>query len=120
MILIAFTIPLSEHVIQTVFDVSDSLDAKSDASKISSAIKTVYGEGQGSRQTVSILSRNPVTVSVFNGYIYCDLKLNDGHKTVKIPCKSSLELTDIHLKKGDNVVVVEWPVGSENMIIYTK
>ena len=119
-ILIAFTIPLSENVIQTTLDVSDSLDVKSDLSKISSAIKTVYSEGQGSKQTVNLQSRNYVTVNILGSYIYCDLKLHEGHKIVKVSCKSNLEVSDIHIKKGENTVIVEWPIGNENMLIYTE
>ena len=119
-ILIVFTMPLSEHAVQTTLDVSDSLEVKSDLSKISSAIKTVYGEGQGCKQTLDLQSRKHLTINVLDSHIYCDLRLHEGHKIIKVSCKSNLKSSDITIKKGENVVIVEWPIGSENMLIYTK
>ena len=53
MLLIVFTLPLTEIVIEDTFDVSDSLTVKSQLVEISQAIKQVYGEGQGSKHTVT-------------------------------------------------------------------
>ena len=55
-ILVTFTLPLTELTIENTLDVSDTLDVKSDLSQLSQAICQVYGEGQGSKQTVTVQS----------------------------------------------------------------
>ncbi|WP_405308659.1 class III signal peptide-containing protein [Methanobrevibacter sp.] len=117
-ILIAFTMPLVNKSMETTLDVSDSLKIKSDLSKIASAIKTVYGEGQGSKQTVNVYVPQSVKVNFESKYLSCNLKLKDkSNKYIKVPYKSNLESSSLILKKGKNSVVVEWPAGSENMFV---
>lgn len=119
MLLIAFTLPLTDFTIQTTLDVSDSLDMKSDLSKLSQAIQTVYGQGQGSRQIVNIISQAPSKIDVTDSHVSCNLKLKDGsRKLVKVTSKSNLAKTTIPISEGTNTIVVEWPVGSETMNIH--
>lgn len=115
-ILTVFTLPLIDYSLKATLDVSDSLKIKSDLSDIASAIKTVYNEGQGSKQTVNIQSDKEITFNIGSSY----LSGNKGYssKSIEVPCKSNLKSSSINLKEGNNVVVVEWPVGSENMLIY--
>lgn len=118
-ILIVFTMPLVNQTMATTFDVSESLDVKDDLSKIALSINSVYGEGQGSKQTVSIHAVKPFRVNVAGSYLSCNLKLKDNRdKLIKVPCRSTLEPSSIYFDKGENSVVVEWPVGSENMLIH--
>ena len=118
-LLIAFTLPLTDFTIQTTLDVSDSLDMKSDLSKLSLAIQTVYGQGQGSRQIVNIISQAPSKIDVTDSHVSCNLKLKDGsRKLVKVTSKSNLAKTTIPISEGTNTIVVEWPVGSETMNIH--
>ena len=118
-LLIAFTLPLTDFTIQTTLDVSDSLDMKSDLSKLSQAIQTVYGQGQGSRQIVNIISQAPSKIDVTDSHVSCSLKLKDGsRKLVKVTSKSNLAKTTIPISEGTNTIVVEWPVGSETMNIH--
>ena len=118
-LLIAFTLPLTDFTIQTTLDVSDSLDMKSDLSKLSQAIQTVYGQGQGSRQVVNIISQAPSKIDVTDSHVSCNLKLKDGsRKLVKVTSKSNLAKTTIPISEGTNTIVVEWPVGSETMNIH--
>ena len=115
-LLIAFTLPLTDFTIQTTLDVSDSLDMKSDLSKLSQAIQTVYGQGQGSRQIVNIFSQAPSKIDVTDSHVSCNLKLKDGsRKLVKVTSKSNLAKTTIPISEGTNTIVVEWPVGSETI-----
>lgn len=121
LVLIVFTMPLLNQTVETTFDVSDSLKVKSDLSSISSAIKTVYGEGQGSKQNVHIYSKKPIRVSFDASHLSSKLKLkNKSNKLISVPCKSNLKSSSISLKQGENIVVVEWPVGSENMLLYCR
>ena len=118
-LLIAFTLPLTDFTIQTTLDVSDSLDMKSDLSKLSQAIQTVYGQGQGSKQIVNIISQAPSKIDVTDSHVSCNLKLKDGsRKLVKVTSKSNLAKTTIPISEGTNTIVVEWPVGSETMNIH--
>ena len=118
-LMIAFTLPLTDFTIQTTLDVSDSIDMKSDLSKLSQAIQTVYGQGQGSRQIVNIISQAPSKIDVTDSHVSCNLKLKDGsRKLVKVTSKSNLAKTTIPISEGTNTIVVEWPVGSETMNIH--
>lgn len=120
-ILIVFTLPLSEMTIKNTLDISQTVDMKSDLSKLSQAIKQVYGQGQGSRQTVLINSPSYQKLNIGNNYISCNLKLKDNsNKLIKLNFESNLDKSTISLSKGDNVVVVEWPDGSKNMKIYKQ
>lgn len=120
-LLIIFTLPVTEKGIENTLDISDTLKVKSDLAKISRAIMQVYGEGQGSKQEINIISQKQVRVNIDKTSISSNLKLNDGsYKSVKINYNSNLEKSTIYLNKGENTIVIEWPVGSENMKIYTK
>ena len=119
-VLIAFTLPLMDYGMGTALDVSDSLKVKSDLSDIAFAVKTVYNEGQGSKQTVFLQPKEEVKVNVEGSYLSSRAPLHDGgYKMVKVPCKSNLESSSVYLKKGNSDIIVEWPVNSENMMIYT-
>jgi len=88
-------------------------------SKIADAIKQVYGEGEGSKQTVSIDVYKPVKIDVSNNQISSKIKLNNNqYKVEKINVHSKLKTGTFKLNKGKNSLVVEWPVGNENMILY--
>ncbi|WP_407415610.1 class III signal peptide-containing protein [Methanobrevibacter sp.] len=118
-ILIVFTLPLTEQAIEDTLDVSTSLDVKNDLSKITQAIEKVYGEGQGSKQTVNIITSKKVKIYLTDNHMSCRLKLKSGsYKTIDDYYESNLGEYSITLNKGENVLIVEWPENSENMLIY--
>ena len=118
-ILIAFTLPLAETSIKNTMDVSDSLDVKYDLSKLANAVKTVYGQGQGSKQQVILHETKNIKVNIASNPISCSIKLKDKQKKViKESYKSNLKKTSITLTKGENIITIEWPVDSKNMVIY--
>ena len=120
-ILIVFTMPLAEKSVENTLDVSDAIDAKSNMAKIAQAVMQVYGEGQGSRHSVSIISKKPIKIDIDDRHVSSNIKLNDGtYKLIKISCNSNLAKSSLYLSKGENTVVAEWPRGSEKMEIYTK
>lgn len=120
-ILIAFTMPLLEKSMDNAFDVSDSLNAKSDLLKIAQAVKQVYGQGQGSKQTVKAEIEVPVKIDISDNVISSKIKLKNGeYKVSKVSVRSTLKTGTFKLNKGWHTFVVEWPVGSRNMIIYEK
>lgn len=121
MILMIFTLPLTQQAIENTIDVSNSLNAKSELSKISLAIKEVYGEGQGSMHTVNLDSNIKLKITITDKYAYCNLKLKSkDSKQIKEYSNSNIKKTSITLDKGANTIIVEWPINSENMIIYRK
>ena len=120
-LLIMFTLPLSQFAIENTLDVSDTLKIKSDLSKIAQAIEKVYGQGQGSKQTISIDSSKEFKITVADNYISSDINLKDSTKrNEKIYFKSSLKKSNLDIGKGVNSIIVEWPINSENMQIYVK
>ena len=119
-ILMIFTLPLTELAIENTMDISDSLDVKSDLSKISQTIEQVYGEGQGSKHTVDVSSKEKIKIVITDKYAYCNLKLKDNKiKQITEYYDSNIKKTSIILD-GENSLVVEWPINSENMLIYRK
>lgn len=120
-ILIAFTLPLLENTMDNTFDVSDSSKVKSDLCKLSNAIMRVYGEGQGSKQTVYLDIDKPIKVNVASKYVSSNIKLKDNQqKLIKVNFDSKLKTTSFKLSKGEKTLIVEWPEKSPNMIIYEK
>lgn len=119
MILIVFTMPFLHESMDSTFDVYDSLNLKSELSEISHAVMKVYGQGQGSKQKVTITSDRDIKINVKNSYISSKIKLrNNEYKEIKIEVKSNLKSDTIYLDKGRNNLIVEWPDGENNMIIY--
>ncbi len=119
-ILIVFTLPLAENSIKYTLDISDSLNVKSDMLKIVNAIKQVYSEGQGSKQTIKFESKNKLKITISDNCISTSFKLkSNSKKDIKEYVISNIKKTSISLNKGENVIIVEWPMNSENMLIYT-
>ena len=118
-LLIAFTLPLAEMTIENSMDVSNSLNVKAELSKLSNAISLVYSEGHGSKQTVYLTLDEPVNVKISNSYLSSNYKLHDGkYKDFKLNYNSNLNKGSLFLDKGENKIIVEWPLNDEKMIIY--
>lgn len=99
-LLIAFTLPLAELSIQNTLDVSDTMDIKADMSKLSQAIKTVYGQGQGSKQTVNINSPKAITLNIADNYLSTTVKLKGGSaKNIRVSYNSNLGKTTLPIKR---------------------
>ena len=117
-ILIVFTLPLADSAIGNTLDVANTLKVKSDMYEISSAVSQVYAEGQGSKRSVIIFSDSNIRITADKKCLSADLRLNDdSHKLIKSGHNSNLGNSLINIKKGKNIVVVEWPAGNEKMSI---
>ena len=120
-LLIVFTLPLVDMTIENTFDVTDTINVKADLDKITQAIKQVYGEGQGAKQTVNINLEDSIKINFDSNTISTNLKLTAGsYKFIKLNYNSNLPKSSISLNKGTNTLIVEWPVDSSNMKIYKK
>ncbi|WP_405290241.1 class III signal peptide-containing protein [Methanobrevibacter sp.] len=120
-ILIVFTLPLLEQSMDNTFDVSDSIKTKADLSKIAQAINEVYGDGQGSKQTVYLDIDKPVKIDITKNHVSSKIKLkNNQQKEIRIEVISKLEKTSFKLSEGKKTFVIEWPENSQNMIIHQE
>ena len=120
-ILIAFTLPLLDLGLKETMDVSNTLNSKEELSKLSIAIKQVYSEGQGSKQTIYLSMSSAINVKISPSYLLTNVKLSDGkNKQLKLSHESNLDSGSLFLDKGENKIIVEWPVASEKMVVYKK
>lgn len=118
-IIIAFTMPLLEQSMDATFDVSDSINVKSELSHLAQAIREVYGQGQGSKQTLTLDMDKSVKINVANNHVSVKMKLKDNkNKEIRIDVKSKLKSDSFKLPKGESTFVVEWPVNEKYMTIY--
>lgn len=120
-LLIVFTLPLLQFGLENTMDVSQSLNAKSELSKLSNAISQVYAEGQGSKQTVYLTFDSELNLKISPLYISAVVKMSDGkNREIKVFYNSNFNSGSLFLEKGENKIIVEWPVDSEKMTIYKK
>ena len=120
-LLIVFTLPLAEIGLEKTLDVSNTLNAKGELSKLSNAVSQVYGEGQGSKQTIYMGLDKSINVKITNSYLSASYMMKDSKtKEFKLYHNSNLNSGSLFLDKGENKIIVEWPINSEHMIIYKK
>ena len=120
-LLIAFTLPLAEIGLEKTLDVSNTMNAKGELSKLSNAVSQVYGEGQGSKQTIYMDLDKSINVKITNSYLFASYVMKDSKtKEFKLYHNSNLNSGSLFLDKGENKIIVEWPINSEHMIIYKK
>ena len=120
-LLIAFTLPLAEIGLEKTLDVSNTMNAKGELSELSNAVSQVYGEGQGSKQTIYMDLDKSINVKITNSYLSASYMMKDSKtKEFKLYHNSNLNSGSLFLDKGENKIIVEWPINSEHMIIYKK
>lgn len=109
--------PLAEYTIKSTLDISDSSKLKVDLSKIASGINEVNSEGINSKRTIYINSPQNLEVKITKGILKADLNLHDGtQKTITESLNFDYNNT-FNLIKGENKIVIEWPVNSTGIII---
>ena len=120
-LLIAFTLPLAEIGLEKTLDVSNTMNAKGELSKLSNAVSQVYGEGQGSKQTIYMDLDKSINVKITNSYLSASYMMKDSKtKEFKLYHNSNLNSGSLFLDKGENKIIVEWPINSEQMTLYKK
>ncbi|MCL2115978.1 MAG: hypothetical protein FWH29_07140 [Methanobrevibacter sp.] len=125
LILVSITLPIANLGIDYGFDSSSSLEIKSELSKIANGIDSVYSNGAGSKRTLAIEVPKDVTVRFSKnpnsneGLATVSHVLSDGSmKKIELSYKYPNLNFDLHLIKGYNSVIVEWPLNSTEIIIY--
>ena len=93
-------------------DIIDSINAKSELSKITDAIDFCYASGKGSKRIVYVdLNRN-VDIRLYNdgnkGFASIDLNLSDNSKEITSSFDYNGLNENIHLSKGFNKISVKW------------
>ena len=91
----------------------DSINAKSELSKITDAIDFCFNSGKGSKKTVFLDFNRDLTIGFTNkgnkGIAYADLELSDGiSKEISSDFEYSHLNANIHFSKGFNKLLVEW------------
>lgn len=120
-ILTIFTLPLANLAIEKTTDVSDSINVKSQLYKIASGINQVYSEGQGAKQVINLELDKRVNVNIYKNHLSAKVVFGDkSSKLIKADHECEVISGILSLDKGKNTVVIEWPTGSKNIIIYKK
>ena len=118
MILIAFTIPISQIAIENNLDVLNSLNTKLDTSKLANSIDSVYTQGSGAQQVVTIETNNDFNVFIKSKQIYSEITLHDGKlKKFSQNHKADNVISNLKMEKGVNKVLISWPEDSKNIVI---
>ena len=125
LILVSITLPLANLGLNLGLDSSNTLEIKSEVSKITNGIDSVYSNGAGSKRTIAIdvpidthvrFSKNPNSEM---GLATVNHGLSDGSmKKIELSYKYPNLNFDLYLIKGYNTVIVEWPVNSSQIIVY--
>ena len=125
LILVSITLPLSNLVTDIGFDSSNLLEIKSGVSKIANGIDSVYSNGAGSKRTIAVEVPKDVDIIFFKdsyhdtGLATVDYLLSDGSmKKIEISYKYLDLSSTLHLIKGYNRIIIEWPVYSNKIIVY--
>ena len=125
LILVSITLPLANLGLDLGIDSSNMLEIKSEVSKITNEIDSVYSNGAGSKRTIAIevpkdinikFSKNPHTEI---GLATVDYFLSEGLvKKIELSYKYPDLNCNLYLIKGYNKVIIEWPINSTEIIVY--
>ena len=119
LIITLISVPILLTAMDYSNDIIDSINAKSELSKITDAIDFCYASGKGSKRIVYVdLNRN-VDIRLYNdgnkGFASIDLNLSDNSKEITSSFDYNGLNENIHLSKGFNKITVIWDEDS-NMI----
>ena len=119
LIISLISVPILLTAMDQSNDIIDSINAKSELSKITDAIDFCYASGKGSKRIVYVdLNRN-VDIRLYNdgnkGFASIDLNLSDNSKEITSSFDYNGLNENIHLSKGFNKITVIWDEDS-NMI----
>ena len=100
-------------------DIIDSINSKSELSKITDAIDFCYASGKGSKRIVMVDFNRDVDIRFYNdgkmGFASISLNLSDNAKELTNSFDYNGLNENIHLQKGFNRIAVKWDEDS-NMI----
>ena len=93
-------------------DIIDSINSKSELSKITDAIDFCYASGKGSKRIVLVDFNQNVDIRLYNdgkrGFASINLNLSDDSKEITSYFDYNGLNEKIHLSKGFNRIAVKW------------
>ncbi|MCI5736867.1 MAG: hypothetical protein Q4Q24_06335 [Methanobrevibacter ruminantium] len=97
-------------------DILDSINSKSELSKITDAIDFCYASGKGSKRTVLVDFNRNVDIRLYNdgknGLALINLNLSDNSQEITRYFDYNGLNENIHLSKGFNRIAVKWDENS--------
>ena len=93
-------------------DIIDSINSKSELSKITDAIDFCYASGKGSKRVVLVDFNRNVDIRIYNdgknGLAYINLNLSDNSQEITSYFDYNGLNENVHLSKGFNRIAVKW------------
>lgn len=123
LILTLISFPLVNYSIDSINDVLDSINSKSELEKLSDAIDYCYVSGKGSKRVVLLDFRKNNYVNLISSnnnktIIKSNVYLNNGElKNVSIESDASFDTNSLSFTKGFNKIIIQWSDYSNNLII---
>ena len=119
LIISIISVPILLTAMDYSTDIIDSINSKSELSKITGAIDFCYASGKGSKRIVFVDFNQNVDIRFYNdgkrGFASINLNLSDNEKEISSSFDYNGLNENIHLSKGFNKIAVKWNEDS-NMI----
>lgn len=116
LIISLISIPILLTAIDFSNDIMDSINSKSELSKITDAIDFCYASGKGSKRTVLVDFNRNVDIRLYNdgknGLALINLNLSDNSQEITRYFDYNGLNENIHLSKGFNRIAVKWDENS--------
>lgn len=112
LIISLISVPILLTAIDYSNDIIDSIDSKSELSKITDAIDYCYASGEGSKRIVYVDFNQNVNLRLYGndsgGIASINLSLSDNSREIVHSFDYPNLNENIHLSKGFNKIIVEW------------
>ena len=106
------SIPILLTAIDYSSDIMDSINSKSELSKITDAIDFCYASGKGSKRVVLVDFNRNVDIRIYNdgknGLASINLNLSDNSQEITSYFDYNGLNENVHLSKGFNRIAVKW------------
>ena len=116
LIISLISIPILLTAIDFSNDIMDSINSKSELSKITDAIDFCYASGKGSKRTVLVDFNRNVDIRIYNdgknGLASINLNLSGNSEEITSNFDYNGLNENIHLSKGFNRIAVKWDENS--------
>ena len=119
--LITFTLPLTETSIKNNLELEEAISIKYELSKLANGITQIYNQGQGSKKTIILDLKHPISITINNNSIWTRFFTSDlNYKYIKFDILYNGVSKTLTFDKGINKIIISWPINSEGMIIDKK
>ena len=112
LIISLISIPILLTAIDYSNDIIDSINSKSELSKITDAIDFCYASGKGSKRVVLVDFNRNVDIRIYNdgknGLASINLNLSDNSQEITSYFDYNVLNENVHLSKGFNRIAVKW------------